>query len=290
MDASRYRIRPLQADDIDTAVDLMAQANPRYDKQGLAASRYLLEMVTSAGTQPTPESMRAMSHELAKLSAGALTADEVHHKLSDSLAAGENPAEGALLALVAEEVATGQVIGLVTAGPPGRWTHQAITQLPPATAKQIREHIVEIMEIAVSPSARRQGIGQELLSTLLNHGGNQAQAWRVGIGFFHENSGFGQFHRAMAPEWPAGHPITFLDSAGQAAPFRELDGDLRACVVPLHQNVRLVMDPTGTPAIDGVFDQPWPPAPGHIPRPAPRSQLSKSDRKREKKARGRARG
>jgi hypothetical protein len=76
--------------------------------------------------------------------------------------------------------------------------------------------------------------------------------------FVHEGAGMGAFHRAMAPEWPAGKPIAFLDSERTVAVFRELSGDLRACVGPLHPDLKLVMDPRGTAAIQGVFEQPWP--------------------------------
>ncbi|MEW1657915.1 GNAT family N-acetyltransferase [Streptomyces sp. NPDC093707] len=291
MDASRYRIRLLQASDIDAALDLMAQANPSYDTQSLAANRRLLEIATApAGTRPTEESLREMSRELVKLSGGALTADEVYRRLSEKAAAGEDLVAGALLTLVAEEIATGQVVGLVNAGPPAKWAHHALTQLPAPMVQQMRERVVEISEIAVSPGARRQGIGQELMNTLLNLDSQAAQSWRVAMWFFHENNGFGDFHRAMAPEWPVGRPIAFLDSARQVANFRELTGDLRACVAPLHQDLKLVVDATtGIPAIEGVFDQLWPETHA-APLPTPHSKPSKSERKREKKARGRARG
>ncbi|MFB6668495.1 GNAT family N-acetyltransferase [Streptomyces parvus] len=289
MDASRYRIRLLQAPDIDEALTLMAQANPVYDAQGLAANRRLLEMRTApAGTRPTEEGLREMSRELAKLAGGALTANEVYRRLSQKAAAGEDMMMGALVTLVAEETATGQVVGLVNAGPPGKWAHHALSQLPAPMVQQMRERVVEISDIAVSPGARRQGIGEELMNTLLNLDSQVARGWRVAMWFFHENSGFGNFHRAMAPEWPAGRPIAFFDSAQQLEPFRELTGDLRACVTPLHQDLKLVKDLRGTPAIRGVFDQPWPEV--DAARPAASRSKSKSDRKREKKARGRARG
>ncbi|MFJ6889862.1 GNAT family N-acetyltransferase [Streptomyces californicus] len=290
MDASRYRIRLLQAPDIDGVLELMAQANPSYDVQGLAAHRRLLEMAAApAGTRPSEESLREMSRELAKIAGGAVTADEVYRRLSEKAAAGEDMVMGTLLTLVAEESATGRVVGMVNAGPPGKWAHHAVAQLPAPMAQQMRERVVEISDIAVSPSARRQGIGAELMSTLLNLDSQAARGWRVAMWFFHENSGFGDFHRAMAPEWPVGRPIAFFDSARQVAPFRELAGDLRACVAPLHQDLKLVMDPTGIPAIGGVFDQPWPQT-DTARLPAARSKPSKSDRKREKKMRGRARG
>ncbi|MGW0366843.1 hypothetical protein [Streptomyces sp. NPDC002990] len=37
-------------------------------------------------------------------------------------------------------------------------------------------------------------------------------------------------------------------------------GGLRECVAPLHPDLKLVSDPNGMAAIEGVFDQPWPPA------------------------------
>ncbi|MFD3889975.1 GNAT family N-acetyltransferase [Streptomyces microflavus] len=289
MDASRYRIRLLQAPDVDEALELMSQANPVYDAQGLAANRRLLEMATApAGTRPTEEGLREMSRELAKLAGGALAADEVYRRLSKKAAAGEDMMMGALVTLVAEEITTGQVVGLVNAGPPGRWAQHALSQLPAPMVQQMRERVVEISDIAVSPSARRQGVGAELMNTLLNLDSQVARGWRVAMWFFHENSGSGDFHRAMAPEWPAGRPIAFLDSAQQLAPFRELTGDLRACVAPMHQDLKLIVDRRGTPAIRGVFDQSWPETDA-ARLPASRSK-SKSDRKREKKARGRARG
>ncbi|MFD8335613.1 GNAT family N-acetyltransferase [Streptomyces solisilvae] len=291
MDASRYRIRLLQAPDIDAALELMAQANPYQDAQGLAANRRVLEMATApAGTRPAEESLREMSRELARLVGGALTADEVYRKLSEDAAAGGDLMMGALLTLVAEEIATGQVVGLVNAGPPAKWAHYARTQLPAPMAQQMLERVVEISDIAVSPSARRQGVGGELLNAVLNHDSERARGWRVAMWFFHENNGFGDFHRAMAPEWPVGRPIAFLDSARQAANFRELTGDLRACVAPLHQDIKIVTDPTaGIPAVKGVFDQPWPQV-GAAHLPVRRTKLSKGERKRGKKARGRARG
>jgi ribosomal protein S18 acetylase RimI-like enzyme len=289
MDASRYRIRPLQAPDIDAALELMTQANPGYDAQALAANRRLLEMATSeTGTQPSEESLREMSEELAKLSGGALTAGEVYRRLSEKAAAGEDLVAGNLLSLVAEEIATGQVVGLVNAGPPAKWAYHALTQLPAPMVQQMRERVVEISDIAVSPGARRQGIGQELMNSLLNLDSPRARGWRVAMWFFHEGKGFGDFHRAMAPEWPSGRPIAFLDSARQAAPFRELTGDLRACVAPLHKDLRIAVDPSGACAIEGVFDQPWPGA--VATRSTPRSKPSKAERKQAKKARGRARG
>ncbi|MEU3904140.1 hypothetical protein AB0F20_10010 [Streptomyces goshikiensis] len=57
MTAPRYRIRGLQAPDIDAALTLMTQANPDYDQQDLAAHRHLLEMTTiPAGSRPAEHS------------------------------------------------------------------------------------------------------------------------------------------------------------------------------------------------------------------------------------------
>lgn len=291
MDVSLYRIRFLQSPDIDAALELMAQANSEYDAQGLAANRHLLEMATaSAGTPPSEESLRTMSRELEKLSGGALTADEVYRKLSGKAAAGEDLLDGGLLTLVAEETATGQVVGLINAGPPAKWAYHALTQLPAPMVEQMRERVVEISDIAVSPGARRQGIGQELMNSLLNLDSRRARNWRVAMWFFHEKKGFGDFHRAMAPEWPVDQPIAFLDSNRQVAPFRKLSGDLRACVAPLHPDLKLVMDPSGMAAIEGVFDQPWPPTSLSRAIPLRTGKPSKVERKRDKKERGRARG
>lgn len=290
MDTSRYRIRPLQTLDIDAALELMTQNNPSYDTpQSLAANRRFLEMATvPAGTQPTDESLREMSRELAKLAGDVLTEDEVYRTLSEKAAAGEDLRAGALT-LVAEETATGQVVGVVNAGPPAKWAHHALTQLPDTMVQQMRERVVEISDIAVSARVQRQGIGAELMNSVLNLDSKEGRGWRVAMWFFHESRGFGDFHRAMAPQWPVDRPIAFLDTRRQVANFRELTGDLRACVAPLHKDLELVMDPRGTPAIRGVFDEPWPEmndAPVFVPRGKP----SKADRKRGKKARGRARG
>ncbi|MGC4950955.1 GNAT family N-acetyltransferase [Streptomyces sp. DT224] len=291
MDTSRYGIRLLQAADIDSALELMAQANPGYDAESLAANRRLLELKTAqSGSRPADDGVREMARHLAKLSDGVLTEDAVYQKLSEKAAAGGDLLGEAVLMMVAEETATGQVVGLVNAGPPGKWALHALTQLPAPMVQQMRERVLEISDIAVSPSVRRQGIGEALLNALLNlDSTEESRRWRVALWFFHEGSGFGDFHRRMAPEWPIDRPITFLDSERHAAPFRRMTGDLRAIVAPLHPDLKLVKDPTGMPAIAGVFDQPWPDA-GGAPVPAPRNKPSKSDRKREKKARGRARG
>lgn len=103
--------------------------------------------------------------------------------------------------------------------------------------------------------------------------------------FFTERSGSGAFHRQMAPEWPVGKPIAFTDARLRPAVFREMSGDLRACVAPLDESVELVVDPgSGTPAITGLVDGLWP-----FPE-VPAQKRTKADLKREKKARGRARG
>ncbi|MER7761514.1 GNAT family N-acetyltransferase [Streptomyces sp. NPDC097619] len=287
MTSSRYSIRGLRAPDIDTALTLMSLANPDYDEQELEATRHLLEMATaSAGSGPTEEGLRSMSRELANLSGGVLTADDAYRKLRERTADGENPLSDAMVTLVAEETATGQVVGLVNAGPPGKWSHHAVTRLPAPMVHQMRDRVVEISDIAVLPGARRQGLGGQLIDALLNLDSERARGWRMAVWFFHENRGFGDWHRSLCPEWPVGRPITFLDSERQPASFRELNGDLRACVAPLHPDLKLVMDPTGVPAIDGVFDQPWPQLGPALPRTKP----SKADRKREKRQRGRARG
>jgi ribosomal protein S18 acetylase RimI-like enzyme len=287
MDASLYRIRPLQAADIDTALELMAQANPAYDQRSLLANRHLLVLATSpAGTRPSEDSLRVMAQELAST---ALDAEAVYRMLSEKAAAGLNVMAGELLPLVAEETATGRVVGVVSAGPPGKWAHHALTQLPAPMVHQMRERVVEISDIAIAPAWRRQGIGSDLMNAVLNSNSATARQWRLALWFFHEGTGMGGFHRRMAPEWPAEQPIAFLDSEGQVAHFRKLAGDLRACVAPLHPDLKLVRDPRGTAAIQGVFDQPWPQATesGAV---APRSKLSKAERKREKRTRGRARG
>lgn len=287
MDTSRYRIRPLQAADIDTVLELMAQANPAYDAPSLVAHRKLLELATAPdGTRPSEDALRVMAQELAS---EALDQESVYRRLSERAAAGGNLMAGALVTLVAEETATGEVVGMVNAGPPGKWSHHAITQLPAPMVHQLRERVVEISDIAVAPAARRQGIGAELLNAVLNSDSETARGWRLALWFFHEGMGMGAFHRAMAPEWPTGQPLAFLDSARKVAQFRTLTGDLRACVAPLHPDLRLVQDPSGMAAIEGVFDQPWPQTALSSPT-APRSKPSKADRKRDKKTRGRARG
>ncbi|WP_461296393.1 GNAT family N-acetyltransferase [Streptomyces harbinensis] len=288
MDASRYRIRPLQATDIDAALELMGQANPDYDPQSLAGTRPLLEMTAApTGSRTTSKGLREMSRELAKLADGALTEEEIHRRLRDRVATGEGLPTVALHSLVAEEIATGEVVGLVNAGPPGKWVHHVFAKLPAPMVRQMRERVVEILEIAVSPRARRRGIGRALMEGLLNLDSEAARNWRVAIWFFHADNGFGAFHRTVAPQWPAGHPIAFGDSRRVGAGLRELTGDLRACVAPLHPGIELVKDTsTGVPVIMGVFDHSWPETPP-TRRPAP---PSKSERKRAKKARGRARG
>ncbi|MFD4320450.1 GNAT family N-acetyltransferase [Streptomyces sp. NPDC058548] len=287
MDPSLYRIRPIQAVDIDAAVELTAQANPFMDAQALSANRHLLELAT--GEAPTEEALRTMAQELAQLSGGLVPRHEIYRQLKQRVEAGEDVTGGAMVTLVAEETATGQVVGLVSAGPPGKWSHRALTELPPPMNHHLRDRIAEISDIAVASSARRQGVGTGLLSALLNSTDERAKSWRVALWFFHEDLGFGDFHRSMAPEWPVGKPLAFVDSSRRVAPFRELTGDLRACVAPLHPDLKLIMDPSGVPAIGGVFDHAWPgaqvpPPPRGTPKP------SKRDRKADKKARGRARG
>jgi GNAT superfamily N-acetyltransferase len=269
----------------------MVQANPAYDARSLVAHRHMLELATAPdGTGPSMESLLVMAQELAS---DALDADSVYRLLHEKAIAGGNLLEGAVSALVAEETATGQVVGMVNAGPPGKWTHHAITQLSAPMVHQLRKRVVEISDIAVAPASRRQGIGSELLSVVLNSDSATARKWRLAPWFFHEGTGMGGFHRMMAPEWPAGQPIAFLDSEGQVAPFRKMSGDLRACVAPLHPDLKLAQDPNGVAAIMGVFDQPWPQtslSQAVVPRGKPGSKTSKAERKRAKKTRGRARG
>ncbi|MER6256833.1 GNAT family N-acetyltransferase [Streptomyces sp. NPDC001584] len=287
MDASLYRIRPLQAADIETVLELMAQANPAYDAQSLVAHRLLLQLATAPDRGgPSEDSLRVMAEELAS---DGLDADAVYRMLSERAAVtGGDLTAGTLLTLVAEETATGAVVGMVNAGPPGKWVHHALSQLPAPMVHQMRERVVEILDIAVSAAARRRGIGSELLSAVLNGDSDAARGWRLAIWFFHEGSGMGDFHRRMAPEWPINQPIAFLDSAQGVEPFRNLSGDLRACVAPLHPDLQLVMDPKGRAAIRGIFDQPWPTASSRAS--AERSKPSKAERKAGKKSRGRARG
>lgn len=287
MDASRYRIRSLQAADIETVLGLMAQANPAYDARSLVAHRHLLQLAAApAGAGLAEDGLRVMAQELAS---DALDEDAVYRLLSEKAAAAGDLMAGALLTLVAEETATSEVVGMVNAGPPGKWSHHAITQLPAPMVHQLRTRVVEVSDIAVAPASRRQGIGAELLNAVLNADSETARGWRLAIWFFHEGMGEGGFHRAMAPEWPAGQPIAFLDSDRHVAPFRKLSGDLRACVAPLHPDLKLIKDPRGMAAIEGVFDQSWPQA--TLSRDvALRSKPSKAERKRDKKMRGRARG
>ncbi|MER8103259.1 GNAT family N-acetyltransferase [Kitasatospora sp. NPDC094016] len=292
MDASLYRIRPLHAADIDAVLELMRMANPAYATQDLRANRHLLEIACAPpGTGLPDDALRVMAEEMARSAAGvSVDADTVHAMLRKGNASGDLVANG-LISTVAEELAAGSVVGVVNAGAPGKWSHYAFTQLPESMGRQLRERVVEVSDIAVAPAARRRGIGQELMNAVLETDSERAQRWRVAIWFFPEGETAGGFHRAMAPEWPAGQPIAFLDSAGGYAEFRNMTRDLRACVAPLHPGVGLVVDPvTGRAAIKGVFDQPWPWAAtgGHGAGPSTRG--SKADRKREKKLRGRARG
>ncbi|MFJ5143009.1 GNAT family N-acetyltransferase [Streptomyces sp. NPDC088707] len=289
MDTSRYRIRPLRAADIDAALELMAQADPGRSTESEAAHRYLLELMTApAGAEPGEEGLRAMAKELDQLTDTDLPEDEIRRRLHEKLTSGPNMMS-ALVALVAEETTTGEIVGLISAGPPGKWSRRALAEMPAPMGIQMCEQIVEISHIAVAPGARRQRIASGLLNGLLNSDSEVAKGWRLAMWFFHEDRGFGDFHRAMAPEWPVGKHIAFLDSERQASAFREMTGDLRACVAPLHPDVELIMSPTGVPVIGGLFKQPWPwaqslPAPRSAPKP------SKADRKADKKARGRARG
>ncbi|MFD7828472.1 GNAT family N-acetyltransferase [Kitasatospora sp. NPDC059803] len=290
MDASLYRIRPLRAADIDAALELMRMANPAYATQDLRASRHLLEVACAPPGSGLPDdALRVMAEEMARSAAGiSVDADTVHAMLKKRNASGDLVANG-LISKVAEELSTGSVVGVANAGAPGKWAHYAFTQLPELMGRQLRERVVEVSDIAVVPAVRRRGIGQELMNAVLETDSERAQQWRVAIWFFPETAG--GFHRAMAPEWPAGQPIAFLDSVGGYAAFRNMTGDFRACVAPLHPTVGLVVDPdTGRTAIEGVFDQPWSPAAtgGHGAGPSTRG--SKADRKREKKLRGRARG
>ncbi|GAB2717574.1 GNAT family N-acetyltransferase [Kitasatospora kifunensis] len=291
MDASLYRIRALQAADVEAALELMQLANPAYDAQSLRAHRHLLELSCApAGSGVTDEALRVLAEEMAENAAGVpVDADTVLRQLREKQATGALVETG-LISVVAEERATGTVVGLVNAGVPGRWTHQAATQLPEPMVRQLRERVVEVSDIAVAPSARRRGIGQELLAAVLNADTERAQQWRVAMWFFHEGAGAGGFHRAMAPEWPVGQPIAFLDSGREYAPFREMTGDLRACVAPLHPNLTLIMDPTGRPAIKGVFDQPWPESTSSGRKAGTSTAALKRDKKKDKKMRGRARG
>ncbi|MET9399309.1 GNAT family N-acetyltransferase [Kitasatospora sp. NPDC002965] len=287
MDASLYRIRPLQADDIDTALELMQQANPGYDAQSLVAHRHLLEMATApAGTGPTEEALRAMAAEFASGASGVpMSADAAYELLRKGNAATRATAN-VLVTLVAEEKSSGTVVGLVNAGATGGWSHRAITQLPEPMVRQLRERVVEISDIAVASDHRRRGIGAELLNTLLNADNDRARQWRVAIWFWHEGTGMGGFHQRMAPQWPIDRPIAFLDSGRGYVPFRVMAGDLRACIAPMHPDTQLTIDPTGQAAIKGIFDQPWP---GSVPGARSATKPSKSNRKRDKKARGRAR-
>ncbi|MFF0754355.1 hypothetical protein [Streptomyces sp. NPDC004267] len=289
MDTSRYLIRPLQATDIDAALELMAQADPDQSADAAAAHRYLLELMTApAGAEPDEEGLRTMAKELGRLVDNYLPEDEIRRRLHDRLTSGPNTM-GALVAMVAEETATEKIVGLVSAGPPGKWTRKALAEMPALMGMRMVEQIVEISHIAVAPGARRQRIASGLLNGLLNADSETAKGWKLAMWFFHENRGFGDFHRAMAPEWPVGKPIAFIDSARSVAAFREMPGDLRACIAPLHPDVQLVIDSRGVPAIGGIFTEPWPWTTS-LPTPRSAPKLSKSERKAGKRARGRARG
>ncbi|MFK0259125.1 GNAT family N-acetyltransferase [Streptomyces sp. NPDC090445] len=173
-----------------------------------------------------------------ELASDAFDEESVYRRLSERAIAGGNLMAGALLTLVAEETSTGEVVGMVNAGPPGKWSHHAITQLPAPMVHQLHERVVEVSDIAALPASRRQGIGAGLLNAALNSDSETAQAWRLALCFFHQGMGMGAFHRAMASEWPTGQPIAFLDSARNVALFRTLTGDLRACGEEPHGSAR----------------------------------------------------
>ncbi|MFI1312421.1 GNAT family N-acetyltransferase [Streptomyces albidoflavus] len=300
MDEALFRVRPLRAADIDAAVALAALANPAHDARSLAGTRQWFELSVAdiRDASARDEALRATAAVLAESNQEVLLRAWRAHPENDAVSAAKR-----LITYVAEEVATGRVVGMISVGPPAKWAHHAMANLPPHLVDQLRDRVAEVLEIAVHPSVRRQGIGRALMQAALNPRSARASRWRVAIWFFHEGEEAGGFHRSLAEQWPVGQAIEFMDSAGRAEPFRVLEGDLRACVAPLNNSVRLNRDLTGRVAIEGVFDSSWPAAltgPGAAYGPVPVQRAaqgrrsaqkpSKADRKREKKARGRARG
>ncbi|MGW1736166.1 N-acetyltransferase family protein [Streptomyces sp. NPDC001999] len=214
-------------------------------------------------------------------------------RMIEMLAAGDPVLSEDGIVLVAEESETGRIVGAATAGPPGIWSHQALEHLPRQPAQQLRTQLGEVYEIGIDPGFRRLGLGARLMDGLLEH--RVARRWRLVLWFFHgDDARAVAFNEALAPSLETGTTLNFLGPDGREVwALRELKEGLRACLGPLHRDVRLVVGTNGVRAVKGFFTgRPWELRDGRLVEvPAPRSaKTTKAELKQAKKARGRARG
>ncbi|MGW5820347.1 GNAT family N-acetyltransferase [Streptomyces noursei] len=200
-----------------------------------------------------------------------------------------NPIQEHAVILVAEEVATRIVVGVVTAGPAGKWAVELRAGLRPEALEQFNRRVGEIYEVAVHPDHRRRGIGCELMNEVC--GSSVGRRWWLGLWFFHDqDAGAAAFHGRMAPLWPQGNPLMVLEPGGSGVIIRYLNNGMRAVFAPFRSGVEVVQDLRGVQAIAGLFTGvPWT-APRQRRGAAHGARSAKALRKQEKKARGRARG
>lgn len=151
MEQTPYRTRPLAPGDVETVLQLMQMANEEYTPKNLDVHRNLLELTAAPDDALSDAAMREMASQLAAMSGH----DEqvVYARMRELQESGSGAMAQAMVTRVAVEEGSGEVVGVVNAGPPGKWAHAGLTQLPPDLLEQMRERIVEISDIAAAVSA-----------------------------------------------------------------------------------------------------------------------------------------
>lgn len=167
--------------------------------------------------------------------------------------------------LVAEDTATGALVGAATVNPAGDdWVHRILEPVPAGPAKVFPHRVAEIVDIVVVPEHRRHGIATELMNEAVEHA-IRFGFW-VALWFFPKDAPDAVgFHETLTP---------FITKPDQDLYFAEPGNDfgvgrptstqpVRAAAAPLNHSVQIGWDETTGSLAIGL----WPDFPAWNPEP-----------------------